>query len=111
MSDDVYKAMWNRSLFFSEKFQINRFIIDQRSIGKVSFSARGWVVIKVFPTLKKILPGSVHAAVLKSENLAHKSGMTFLAKAFEKLSGYQVGFFSDEAEGVAWLSGETVNVR
>ncbi len=104
ISDDIYKTMWEEAIKLSLERNIRRFLIDQREIGRVSFSARGWVIVSLFPKIKSKLSKEVRAAVLKSSNMANSSGIMFLVKAFKKVSGYDIDFFDSDKSGIVWLS-------
>lgn len=103
MSDEVYKEFWTKAIDFAVENRINRVIIDQGSIGNVSFKARGWVVINAFPRVKKEMPKNMAASILSSGRIVQKTGMQYLLKAFVALTGYQVQVFPTIAECVSFL--------
>lgn len=103
MSDEVYKEFWTKAINFGRDNQVNRIIIDQSTIGNVSFLARGWVVMNAFPRVKKEFPASLAGAILSSGKVVQKTGMQYLLKAFKGLTGYKVEVVPTEEEAIAWL--------
>lgn len=103
MTDEVYKHFWTTAIDFGVKHQVNRIIIDQQSIGNVSFTARGWVVVSAFPRVKKEMPKNMAAAVLSSGRVVQKTGMQYLMKAFVALTSYKVEVYPTIEEATAYL--------
>ena len=103
MNDEVYKEMWQKSLDKVLHHKIRRFLVDQREIGNVSFSARAWVLVKVMPQVKKNIPSPFYGAILPSANMVHSTGMTFLKKGFQKISKVMLQNFEVENEARNWL--------
>lgn len=103
MSDEVYKGFWTKAIDFGIEKQINRIIVDQGSIGNVSFNARGWVVINAFPRIKREMPSNMAAGILSSGRVVQKTGMQYLLKAFVALTGYKVQVFPTIEECVSFL--------
>ncbi|MEO1051658.1 MAG: hypothetical protein AAFX87_13605 [Bacteroidota bacterium] len=104
IKDEAYKEIWLNALNVASEHNVKRILIDQRQIGNVSFSARGWVMVSMFPKIKKQLGANLHGAILASKNMVHKSGVQFLVKAFQKVSGFNIQFFNDQEGGVQWLA-------
>lgn len=105
IGDEAYKQFWKDSFECAQEHQLNRILVDQREAGHISFNARGWVVVKMFPKIKKDLPASLASAILSSKKLAQKSGVQYLVKTFRTLAGYNVQFIDKEQEALEWLRG------
>ena len=95
IEDDDYKKIWETGVEKAIELHIERFIFDQSNIGKVSFKARGWVILKMLPTIKKELGKGLKIGVLSSKDLVNKSGVKYMVGMFEKMAGLKVTFFSD----------------
>lgn len=104
LSDETYREMWHKSLEFAVQNKTRKFLIDQSQIGKVSLMARSYVVVNVFPKIKKELGTRLFGAILASDNMANRSGAQFLLKAFKKFFGLEADFFNNDEECLAWLA-------
>ena len=103
ISDELYKEMWQKSLDTVLEHKIKNYLIDQREIGNVSFTARAWVLVKILPQVRKHVGLPLYGAILPSANLLHSTGMDFLTKGFTKISQIYTRKFSDEATALDWL--------
>ena len=95
IEDDDYKGIWQTGVDKAVELNIERFIFDQTNIGRVSFKARGWVILKMLPTIKKELGKGLKIGVLSSKDLVNKSGVKYMVGMFEKMAGLKVTFFSN----------------
>lgn len=104
MTDDEYKQIWQVS--FKETYEkgIEKLIIDQSEIGNVSFSARAWVMVKMYPKIKRELSPYLAGAIISSGNIVHRSGVQYLVKAFQKVSGYKIDFHENYEDAIQWLN-------
>lgn len=104
MSDDEYKQIWHTA--FDQCFEkgINKLIIDQSNIGNVSFSARAWVMVKMYPKIKRELSPDIKGAIISSSHVVHRTGVHYLVKAFQKVSGFKIEFHEDYESATAWLN-------
>lgn len=103
ISDEDYKSIWHQAFDTVYKLGIENILIDQREIGVVSFSARAWVMVKMFPKIKRELSPDLAGSVLSSSNLVYKSGVQYLVKAFKKISGYKIEFHNNYEESMEWF--------
>ena len=95
ISDDDYKEIWETGVDKAVELGLEHFIFDQSQIGQVSFKARGWVILKMLPRIKKELPKGLKIGVVSSKDLVNKSGVKYLVGMFEKMAGLNVNFFPD----------------
>jgi len=104
MNDNQYKQIWNLSFDQCYEKGIEKLIIDQSEIGNVSFSARAWVMVKMYPRIKRELSPYMTGAIVSSSNVVHRTGLQYLVKAFQKVSGYKIEFHSDYDHAIEWLN-------
>lgn len=105
IGNEDYSSIWASMMEFSNRFKTNNIIIDQSNIGDVSFMARGKVIIKHLPAIKKEVGEDFTVAVVTSPNVANKSGMKYMAKAFKRLlSSFDINFFDQEKEAIEWIA-------
>lgn len=104
MPDEDYREIWEKALKIVIEHQVKNYVIDQSKIGTVSFTARAWVLVKVLPQVRKKIGMPLFVGILPSENLVHSTGMEFIAKGFQKLSGMKIRKFRSEEECVGWLT-------
>lgn len=104
MTDDEYKQIWHTS--FDECFEkgIEKLIIDQSTIGNVSFSARAWVIVKMYPKIKRELSPDIKAGIVSSSHVVHRTGLHYLVRAFQKVSGFRIEFHEDYERATKWLN-------
>ena len=95
ISDDDYKEIWETGVEKAVELNIEHFIFDQSKIGQVSFKARGWVILKMLPRIKKELPKGLKIGVVSSKDLVNKSGVKYLVGMFEKMASLDVNFYPD----------------
>jgi len=95
IEDDDYKEIWETGVEKAIELNIERFVFDQMNIGKVSFKARGWVILKMLPTIKKELGKGLKIGVLSSKDLVNKSGVKYMVGMFKKMASLDVTFFTD----------------
>lgn len=95
ISDDDYKEIWQTGVDKAVEYNVERFVFDQSNIGQVSFKARGWVILKMLPTIKKELGSGLKIGVISSKDLVNKSGVKYLVGMFEKMAGLKVNFYPD----------------
>lgn len=110
MTDEEYKHIWKQAFKHTYEKGIEKLIIDQSMIGNVSFSARAWVLVKMFPKIKRDLSPHITGAIVSSANILHRSGVHYLAKAFQKVSGYHIQFIDNYDLAIEWLN-ETESKR
>lgn len=103
MPDDAYREIWEKVLKIVIEHQVKNYIVDQTSIGSVSFTARAWVLVKILPQVRKKIGMPMFVGILSSENLVHNTGMEFIRKGFQKLSGMKIRKFGDEDKLISWL--------
>ncbi|MGB0521609.1 MAG: hypothetical protein ACPGJS_01555 [Flammeovirgaceae bacterium] len=104
MTDEQYKESWKRSFQITYEKGIEKLIIDQREIGNVSFAARAWVMVKMYPKIKKELSPNLMGAIISSSHIIHRSGVQYLVKAFQRVSGYQIKFQDSYESSITWLN-------
>ncbi len=106
ISDETYFEIWRNIFALTLKNKVFKFLADQSQIGKVGFSARAKVILKHLPALKKELEGDITTAILTSNNVVNKAGVSYMAKAFQKLTSSisDHKYFEDEEEAINWLS-------
>lgn len=111
MKDDEYKQIWQ--LAFDQCFEkgIEKLLIDQTEIGNVSFSARAWVMVKLYPKIKRELSPDMVAGIISSTNVVHRTGLQYLVKAFQKMSGYKIDFHENYEEATTWLNRINAPIR
>ena len=104
MKDDEYKQIWR--IAFDQAFEkgVEKLLIDQTEIGNVSFSARAWVMVKMYPKIKRELSPDMVGAMISSANVVHRTGLQYLVKAFQKVSGYKVEFYENYHDAREWLN-------
>lgn len=105
IEDDDYKDIWEDGVNYAVENDIENFIFDQEEVGKVSFSARGWVIIKMLPRIKKEIGQNIKVGVISSKDLINKSGVKYLVGMFEKMAGVNVNFFPDRESAVKFIIG------
>ena len=104
MKDSQYKDIWKSSVQHAFDLGIEKIIIDQSEIGSVPFMARAWVITSMYSKIKRNLSPDLVVSVLSSTNTEHRSGMQYLVKGFQKISGYKIGFHNSYEEAVDWLN-------
>ena len=105
MSDDEYKEIWHVSYKHAYEKGIENFVIDQSEIGLVSFGARAWVMVKMYPKIKRDLSPQLKGAIITSSNIVHRSGVQYLVKAFQRVSGYKIEFQDNYELALKWFKG------
>ncbi len=101
---DDYSAIWGKLIELTKEFKGKRFIMDQSKVGDVSFMARGKVIIKHLPAIKREVGDNFTVALLTSSNVVSKSGMVYMVKAFKKLiSSFDTESFNEETEAIKWI--------
>ena len=95
IEDDDYKEIWETGVEKAIELNIERFIFDQMNIGKVSFKARGWVILKMLPIIKKELGKGLKIGILSSKDLVNKSGVKYMVGMFKKMASLDVTFYPD----------------
>ena len=95
ITDDDYKEIWETGVEKAIELNIEHFIFDQSKIGQVSFKARGWVILKMLPRIKKELSKGLKIGVVSSKDLVNKSGVKYLVGMFEKMASLNVNFYAD----------------
>lgn len=100
IEDDDYKEIWETGVEKAIELNTERFIFDQMNIGKVSFKARGWVILKMLPTIKKELGKGLKIGVLSSKDLVNKSGVKYMVGMFKKMASLDVTFFVDRDSAI-----------
>jgi hypothetical protein len=103
IEDEAYKKYWEDSFVHALRCQVNRVVVDQSEVGNVSFNARGWVAIKMFPKINKQLPSDLAGAIISSSRLTQRSGLQYLTKTFQALTNFRLEFCKDEQEAVEKL--------
>ncbi|MGB0521608.1 MAG: hypothetical protein ACPGJS_01550 [Flammeovirgaceae bacterium] len=104
MKDSQYKDIWRSSVQYAYEYGIEKIIIDQTEIGSVPFMARAWVITSMYSKIKRDLSPDLVASVLSSKDASHRSGMQYLVKGFQKISGYEIGFHKSLDEAIEWLN-------
>lgn len=104
MKDSEYKDIWRTSVQHAFDLGIEKIIIDQSEVGNVPFMARAWVITGMYSKIKRDLSPDLVVAVISSSNAGHRSGMQYLVKGFQKISGYKIGFYNSLGEAVEWLN-------
>lgn len=104
ISDDDYKEIWETGVEKAVELNIEHFVFDQSKIGQVSFKARGWVILKMLPRIKKELPSGLKIGVVSSKDLVNKSGVKYIVGMFEKMASLNINFFPDLDTAVAEVS-------
>lgn len=95
ISDEDYKEIWGNGVEKAVELNIEKFVFDQSEIGQVSFKARGWVILKMLPKIKKELGSGLKVGVVSAKDLVNKSGVKYLVGMFKKMAGLNVTFFND----------------
>ena len=106
ISDETYFEIWKNIFALTLENKVFKFLADQSQIGKVGFSARAKVILKHLPAFKKELGGDITTAILTSNNMANKAGVSYMAKAFQKLTSKisDHKYFDEEEKAIDWLS-------
>ena len=104
IAEDDYKEIWQTGVDKAVEFKTEHFLFDQSKIGNVSFKARGWVILKMLPRIKKELPKGLKIGVVSSKDLVNKSGVKYLVGMFEKMAGLNVNFYPDFDTAIDELS-------
>ena len=104
MSDKEYKDIWRTSVDYAFELGIEKIIIDQSQIGTVPFMARAWVITGMYGKIKRELSPDLVISVISSANSGHRSGMQYLVKGFQKISGYLIEFHNTHKDATKWLN-------
>lgn len=103
VSDDEYKFSWEKGFQHVTTENINRVLVDQHDLGKISALARGWAVVNAFPKIQKNYPSDLAAAVITSKKVHERPAIQYLVNTFKRMTGFQIEFFQNEEEAVNWL--------
>jgi len=95
INEENYKEIWNKGVDLGVEHKVEKFLLDQSEIGKVSFTARGWVILKMLPRIKNELGKNISIGVISSKNMINKSGVSYLKSMFEKMGGLKITFYPD----------------
>jgi len=95
IAEDDYKNIWSTGVDLGVEHKLDKFLFDQSNIGKVSFTARGWVILKMLPRIKKDLGKGINVGIISSKNMINKSGVSYLKSMFEKMAGLKITFYPD----------------
>ena len=95
MPEEDYKNIWSTSVDLSIEHKIENFLFDQSNIGKVGFTARGWVILKILPRIKKELGKDINIGIISSKSMINKSGVSYLTSMFEKMADLKITFYPD----------------
>lgn len=99
-----YKNIWETTVSVAVKEKLERFVFDQSEVGKVGFSARGWVIVKMLPRIKKELGTDIKTGVVSSKSIVNKTGLKYLVGMFEKMVGLKIHFFNDKDVAISSIS-------
>lgn len=86
IADEDYFDIWKNVFSLTVEHQVFKFLADQSKIGKVGFSARAKVILKHLPAVKKEIGEDITTAILTSNNMVNKAGVSYMTKAFQKLT-------------------------
>ena len=104
ITDETYFEIWRKVFELTFEAGVKKHLADQSQIGKVSFRARGKVILKHLPEFKKEMGADFRTAIVTSKNMVNKSAVTYMVKAFKALvSSINTEFFQEEEEAIKWL--------
>ena len=95
INEDNYKEIWNKGVDLGVEHKVEKFLLDQSEIGRVSFTARGWVILKMLPRIKNELGKGLNIGVISSKNMINKSGVNYLISFFENMVSVKITFYPD----------------
>ena len=104
IDDDDYKEIWETGVDKAVELDIKKFIFDQSNIGQVSFKARGWVILKMLPRIKKEFDSDLKVGIVSAKDLVNKSGVKYLVGMFKKMAGIDVEFYNDIDSAVSGVN-------
>jgi hypothetical protein len=104
IADEDYKQAWRDAVEVTFEFGAEKIIIDQSGVEQVGLKARAWVVMKIYPQIKRDLSPDLAVAVITSSDTQQRSGVQYLIKAAQAISGYSIAIVPDQAAAVAWLN-------
>lgn len=95
INERSYKNIWETALKKAVELNCNNFLFDQSRVGKVNFSARVWLALKMIPRIKKELGLDLKVSLIPSKKTRNKADTRFLIKMYEKIGGSKVIFYPD----------------
>ncbi len=99
IEDETYFEIWRKVFELTFEKGVKKHLVDQSQVGKISFRARGKVILKHLPAFKKEIGADFKTAIVTSKSIVNKSGVTYMVKAFKALfSSINTEFFEEERE-------------
>lgn len=102
--DDTYRAIWRTAVETVFDYGIEKIIIDQSTVTNVSVKSRAWVVMSIYPKVKRDLSPDLAVSVIASADKKQRSGVQYLIKGARAISGYSIEFHSDYSSATTWLN-------
>ncbi len=102
--DDVYKSIWRSAIDTVFEYGIEKIIIDQSKVTEVALKSRAWVVMSVYPRVKRDLSPDLAVSVVASADSTQRSGVQYLIKAARAVSGFSIEFHEKYEDCTKWLN-------
>ena len=104
IADEDYKQIWQDAVEVTFDYGIEKIIIDQSKVEQVGLRSRAWVVMNVYPQIKRDLSPDLAVAVIATSDKKQRSGVHYLIKAARAISGYHIDFHETVESAIKWLN-------
>jgi hypothetical protein len=101
--DEAYISCWQYCMKFACTEKVNRFVLDQQQQGRISASAREWVLKNAFPYIQMNMSDDSAVAILPALHVYDQGVIKYLMGSFYRMTRFNMEIFSSEAQALAWL--------